>query len=106
MEKQAFDLVLMDIQMPEMDGLEASMAIRQGEKASGKHLPIIAMTANAMIGDRERCLQSGMDDYVAKPLSVKNLFAAIETLVNNPDARDARRLSALHQFGAGKQYLV
>jgi two-component system sensor histidine kinase/response regulator len=64
----------MDVQMPEMDGLEATAAIRQREKSSGKHLPIIAMTANAMIGDKEQCLQAGMDGYVAKPLSVKELL--------------------------------
>jgi signal transduction histidine kinase/DNA-binding response OmpR family regulator len=79
-DKQAFDLVLMDVQMPEMDGLEATMAIRRREKTSGKHLPIIAMTANAMVGDRERCLQSGMDGYVAKPLSIPDLFGAIQAL--------------------------
>jgi two-component system sensor histidine kinase/response regulator len=77
-EKQTFDLVLMDVQMPEMDGLEATMAIRRREKASGKYLPIIAMTANAMMGDKERCLKSGMDAYVAKPLSSQALFGAIE----------------------------
>jgi two-component system, sensor histidine kinase and response regulator len=82
-EKQTFDLVLMDVQMPEMDGLEATRAIRQKERTSGKHLPIIAMTANAMVGDKERCLQSGMDSYVAKPLSVKGLFGAIEGLVTH-----------------------
>jgi signal transduction histidine kinase/CheY-like chemotaxis protein len=80
-EKRTFDVVLMDIQMPEMDGLEATAAIRQKEKSSGKHLPIVAMTANAMKGDRELCLQSGMDGYVAKPLSVKDLFGVIETLL-------------------------
>jgi signal transduction histidine kinase/CheY-like chemotaxis protein len=81
LEKQTFDLVLMDVQMPEMDGLEATKAIRQKEKNSGRHLPIIAMTANAMIGDKEHCLQAGMDSYVAKPLSVKDLFEAIDALL-------------------------
>jgi CheY-like chemotaxis protein len=85
-EKQTFDLILMDIQMPEMDGLEATAAIRQREKISGKHLPIIAMTANAMIGDKEHCLQAGMDGYVAKPLSVNDLFSTIETLLTKPAA--------------------
>jgi signal transduction histidine kinase/DNA-binding response OmpR family regulator len=77
-EKRQFDLILMDVQMPEMDGLQATKAIREKEKASGHHLPIIAMTANAMLGDREQCLQSGMDGYLAKPLSVKELFEAID----------------------------
>jgi two-component system sensor histidine kinase/response regulator len=77
---QTFDLVLMDVQMPEMDGLEATRAIRQRELVTGRHLPIIAMTANAMSGDKERCLNSGMDGYVAKPMSGQDLFAAIESL--------------------------
>ncbi|MGD0512496.1 MAG: DAHL domain-containing protein [Terriglobales bacterium] len=80
-ERQKFDLALMDIQMPEMDGLEATAAIRHREKSSGTHLPIIAMTANAMIGDKEHCLQAGMDGYVAKPLSAKDLFGAIESVL-------------------------
>jgi CheY-like chemotaxis protein len=93
-DKQTFDLVLMDIQMPDMDGLEATMAIRQREKGSGKHLPIIAMTANAMMGDRERCLQSGMDGYITKPLSVKDFFGAIEGLVM-PDSQGRPTASSL-----------
>ena len=84
--KQVFDLVLMDVQMPEMDGLEATMAIRQREKISGKHVPIVAMTANAMTGDEERCLQSGMDGFVAKPISAERVFAAIESLLMDVDA--------------------
>ena len=83
-EKQTFDLVLMDVQMPEMDGLEATAAIREREKTTGKHLPIIAMTANAMIGDKEHCLQTGMDGYVAKPLSAKDLFEAIDEVLTAP----------------------
>jgi CheY-like chemotaxis protein len=63
----AFDLVLMDVQMPEMDGFAATAAIRQREANRGGHLPIVALTANAMQGDRERCLEAGMDGYVAKP---------------------------------------
>jgi signal transduction histidine kinase/DNA-binding response OmpR family regulator len=78
LENQPFDLVLMDVQMPEMDGLEATAAIRARERTTGKHTPIVAMTANAMVGDRERCLEAGMDGYVSKPLQIKELFAVIE----------------------------
>ncbi|MGH9503557.1 MAG: ATP-binding protein [Terriglobales bacterium] len=76
--QQSFDLILMDVQMPEMDGFEATARIREQEKAHAGHIPIIAMTAHAMVGDRERCLAAGMDDYVSKPISVEDLFAAIE----------------------------
>jgi len=72
------DLVLMDVQMPEMGGLEATAAIREKEKATGTRVPIIAMTAHAMKGDREQCLESGMDDYVSKPINARDLLAAIE----------------------------
>jgi PAS domain S-box-containing protein len=80
-EKGAFDLVLMDVQMPEMDGLEATAAIRQREAATGRHLPILALTAHAMKGDRERCLAAGMDDYLAKPIQPEQLWRAITALV-------------------------
>jgi CheY-like chemotaxis protein len=73
-----FDIVLMDIQMPEMDGMEATAAIRTREKKSGKHIPILAMTAHAMRGDKERCLASGMDGYISKPIHPDGLFAEIE----------------------------
>ena len=76
--EQSFDLILMDLQMPELGGVEATMLIREREKSTGGHIPIIAVTANAMVGDRERCLDAGMDDYVSKPIQVKALFAAIE----------------------------
>jgi two-component system sensor histidine kinase/response regulator len=72
------DLVLMDVQMPEMDGLQATSAIRDGEVKSGKHIPIIAMTAHAMAGDKERCLAAGMDGYVSKPLRIEDLVSTIE----------------------------
>jgi CheY-like chemotaxis protein len=78
LENQDFDLVLMDIQMPVMDGYAATAAIRQREALSRRHLPIIAMTAHAMAGDRERCLKAGMDAYVAKPFRPHELFRAVE----------------------------
>jgi len=80
-ESQPFDLVLMDVQMPEMDGLEATAAIRAREKRTGRHLPIIAMTAHAMPGDRQRCLEAGMDEYLAKPIRARQLLAMIETVL-------------------------
>jgi PAS domain S-box-containing protein len=79
-EKDEFDLVLMDVQMPDTDGFEATAAIREKEKGTGKHLPIVAMTAHAMIGDRERCLAAGMDGYVSKPISREELAREIDRI--------------------------
>ena len=79
-EAETFDLILMDIQMPIMDGLETTVAIREKEKKSGSHIPIIAMTAHAMKGDMERCLEAGMDGYVSKPVNPEELFRTIEGL--------------------------
>jgi two-component system sensor histidine kinase/response regulator len=76
--RQRFDVVLMDVQMPEMGGFEATGAIREGERATGAHVPIVAMTAHAMKGDRERCLAAGMDEYLTKPLDSRRLCGLIE----------------------------
>ena len=81
MKQQHFDIVLMDVQMPEMDGFDATRLIREDEKASGTHMPIIALTAHAMQGDEERCLACGMDGYVTKPVKLGELFSMIERIV-------------------------
>jgi two-component system, sensor histidine kinase and response regulator len=82
--KDAFDIVLMDVQMPEMDGLEATTGIRKLEAATGAHMPIIALTAHAMKGDREICIAAGMDEYLSKPINPMQLFALIELLTGTP----------------------
>ena len=82
LEKTAYDLVLMDIQMPEMGGFEATQAIRKKELSTGTHTPIVAMTAHAMKGDREKCLEVGMDGYVSKPIQVEELFNTIEEIAS------------------------
>jgi len=74
-----FDLVLMDLQMPDINGFEATAAIRQKERGDGAHIPIIALTAHALKGDRERCLEAGMDDYLSKPIETQKLFDVVET---------------------------
>ena len=72
----------MDVQMPEMDGLEAATAIRAKESRTGEHIPIIALTAHAMAGDRVRCLGAGMDEYITKPIRAKQLFETINRTVD------------------------
>lgn len=81
LERELFDLILMDVQMPEMDGLEATAAVRKQEQVSGRHIPIVALTAHAMKGDRERCLAAGVDEYLSKPLQPKGLFGTIARLM-------------------------
>ncbi|MGH9405954.1 MAG: PAS domain-containing protein, partial [Terriglobia bacterium] len=86
-EKQAFDLVLMDVEMPGLDGRTATSLLREKEKLCGGHLPVIAMTAYAMSGDREACLNSGMDDYLSKPIHRQELWRVIETVMKSTVAR-------------------
>ena len=78
LEGETFDMVFMDVQMPEMDGFEATAAIRKKEQTTGEHIPIVAMTANAMQGDREKCLEAGMDGYISKPIRAAKLYKAVE----------------------------
>ena len=96
-EGERFDLILMDVQMPEMDGLDATAAIRRQEQETTTHVPIIGLTAHAMRGDREKYLAAGMDDYVSKPLSAEKLFEAIDRVTSRTvdraeedDPRDSR----------------
>jgi signal transduction histidine kinase/ActR/RegA family two-component response regulator len=83
LESESFDLVLMDVQMPEMDGLQATRAIRERERITGAHLPIVAMTAYAIQGDQERCLAAGMDGYISKPINFKELFEVVHTVLGS-----------------------
>jgi len=89
-----FDVVLMDVQMPVMNGLEATACIRKDEQGTGRHLPIVAMTAHAMRGDRERCLAAGMDAYLVKPIQAEEMFATVESFApgSAPTDRDTRSL--------------
>lgn len=95
--KHPYDLVLMDCQMPVMDGFAATAAIRQHEatSGSGQHVPIIALTANAMEGDRERCLAAGMDDYLSKPFSQQNLLATLQRWIVKPPSGSLRHRQVL-----------
>ena len=104
LDKGRFDLVLMDVQMPEMSGLEAVSLIRQKEKETGGHIPVIAMTAYAMKDDKQRCLDAGMDAYISKPIDKKTLFEAIRNLVGvsiESDVREIEKHSASKIFDEG-----
>lgn len=78
LQQTCFDLVLMDVQMPGMDGIETTAEIRRTERVSGKHIPIVALTAHAMKGDQEKCFRAGMDDYLSKPASLTSLRVMLE----------------------------
>ena len=89
LETQSFDVVLMDVQMPRMGGFEATRRIREKEQRSGAHVPIVALTAHAMTGDRARCLEAGMDDYLSKPLRSGELLEKLDALLPAPAGREA-----------------
>jgi PAS domain S-box-containing protein len=92
--REHFDLVFMDCHMPEMDGFAATQEIRQLESGTGRHLPIVAMTADARTEDHQNCLRAGMDDYVSKPTSLDSLRAVLDRWLPNPDRRQSTRLTA------------
>ena len=102
-QEEYFDLVFMDVQMPEMDGYAATGAIREWEKSQGRHIPIIAMTANAMKGDRELCLEIGMDGYVAKPINQKEVQDAMQQvmldLADTQFADSGHLVKSIYNFG-------
>jgi len=83
LEERRFDAILMDVQMPVMDGFKATALIRDQERESGTRVPIIALTAHAIVGYREQCLQAGMDEYVAKPIDPRDLLAKLDSLITN-----------------------
>lgn len=107
--KQPFDLILMDVQMPIKDGLETTREIRAIEKRTGQHMPIVALTAHAMIGDKERCLQAGMDAYISKPIQSYQLFQTIQSVLPNSESAsspiDAKKETLLENFGGDQKLL-
>jgi CheY-like chemotaxis protein len=104
LEKEDFDVILMDVQMPEMDGFEATAKIRELEKQTGKHIPIIAMTAHALKGDEARCLEAGMHGYVSKPIRTNELYAALEKVVNKEEESGLVSEEIVPTASAVKQY--
>jgi HPt (histidine-containing phosphotransfer) domain-containing protein len=84
-KRQPFDAILMDVQMPELGGLEATQLIRAAERGTGRHVPILALTAHAMKGDREKCLAAGMDAYLSKPIQAQELLQALASVSRSAD---------------------
>jgi two-component system, sensor histidine kinase and response regulator len=103
LKHESFDLVLMDVQMPELDGLTATRLLRQRERKEGGHVPVVAMTANAMQGDRERCLAAGMDGYLAKPIRAEQFYAAVEQYAAPGEAEAAAPATPAEAQAAGAQ---
>ncbi len=102
LEAHSFDVVLMDVQMPEMSGFEATTAIRNAERGTTRHMPIIAMTAHAMKGDRERCIEVGMDGYITKPIQVQQLWDELYAVLPAlQEARVADAVDSLNQMVSG-----
>ncbi len=101
-EQLPFDLIIMDVQMPEMDGLQATRAIRALEETRGGHIPIVAMTAHAMAGDREQCLNSGMDGYVTKPLRMHDLRSAIAGFFSHEQSSTGNTIGELAAASEGE----
>lgn len=95
----SFDLVLMDVQMPLMDGFEATRALREWEKTAGKHVPVIAMTAYALKGDEEKCLEAGMDGYIPKPISAQHLYDVIEGMMDQSEKLEEKPLVTVQKRG-------
>ncbi|MEW6211007.1 MAG: PAS domain S-box protein, partial [Acidobacteriota bacterium] len=110
LKQESFDLVLMDVQMPEMDGLQTTSVIRQMEKSTDARVPIIAMTAHAMEGDRERCLAAGMDGYISKPIKIEELISEVEgrshSHPSNGDAQADFDLDSTFNLLGGKKHMV
>jgi len=100
-----FDLVLMDLQMPEINGFEATAAIRQKERGDGAHIPIIALTAHALKGDRDRCLEAGMDDYLSKPIEAQKLFGVVETAARKSNSQVALPPATLRAAGSCRPHI-
>jgi CheY-like chemotaxis protein len=100
LERERFDLILMDVQMPDMDGLETTALIRERERQSGSYTPIVALTAHTMKGDRERCLDAGMDNYINKPIEPVKFFEIVESTAAEIRAGNLPRKTA-RKTGAG-----
>ena len=97
-KSDTYNAVLMDVQMPEMDGFEATKSIREWEKSSNQHIPIIAMTAHAMQGDRERCLEAGMDDYITKPIEPSVLFSVLDRWAQSDSQDEFKTLEPIADY--------